>query len=156
MKTEEILNQLVKKFDDDTIKLNERENHIIEVSTKIVVEVCQFLHNSPTFYFDSLSCITGTDNQNEENPYSIFYQLYSIPKNVHLTLKINIRDKAPSLTSIWAAADWQEREVYDLLGIEFENHPDLRRILLPNDWKGHPLQKDYKEDEKYHGVTIRY
>ena len=64
--------------------------------------------------------------------------------------------QVPSVSSIWKTADWHEREAFDLVGIEFTNHPDLRRILLPSDWEGYPLRKDYKEQEEYHGIKVKY
>ena len=64
--------------------------------------------------------------------------------------------QVPSLVKIWKTADWHEREVYDLVGVNFKGHPDLRRILLPEDWEGHPLRKDYQEQEKYNGIKVKY
>jgi len=156
MQTKDIFELLKEKFDNEGDIIFHQEGNFIEIAPNILLEVCAFLYTNPTFYFDSLSCITGIDNHTFENRFSIYYQLYSIPKDIHLTLKVDTQEKIISLFSVWAAANWQEREIYDLLGIHFENHPDLRRILLPNDWKGYPLRKDYIEDEKYHGVTIRY
>ena len=68
----------------------------------------------------------------------------------------DLKTSVPTLTSLWRTADWHEREAFDLFGIQFENHPDLRRILLPQDWEGHPMQKDYKEQKYYHGITVKY
>jgi NADH-quinone oxidoreductase subunit C len=94
----------------------------------------------------------------------IVYNLYSIPYNSQLTLKVElIRNKAdeplpelPSVSHIWRTADWHEREAYDLMGIKFSGHPDLRRILLTADWQGHPLRKDYQIQETYHGIKVAY
>ena len=89
----------------------------------------------------------------------MLYHLYSIPHDIHLALKVELDRTKPevdSVTEIWKTADWHEREAYDLLGIHFKNHPDLRRILLPDDWEGHPLRKDYVEQEKYHEIKVKY
>lgn len=122
-------------------------------------QLCEFLLVTDGLYFDSLSCVTGIDNGPDKNTMEVVYNLYSIPYNHHLMLKVTLDREQPlvdSVESIWKTADWHERETYDLLGIEFANHPDLRRILLPKDWEGHPLRKDYQEQEKYHGMTVAY
>ena len=113
-------------------------------------------------YFDFLSSITGMDYGIETNRFGVVYHLASIPYQTQLTLKIskeNSRDindlpAFPSITSVYRTADWHEREAYDLVGIFFEGHPDLRRILLPDDWEGYPLRKDYKTAEYYKGIKI--
>lgn len=124
-----------------------------------LVEQMQQLHADEQLYFDQLSCITGLDNGPESNSMEVIYQLYSIPFNHHLTVKVKLEREqpiVPSLTPVWKSAEWHERETYDLLGIQFENHPDLRRILLPADWEGHPLRKDYQHQEYYRGVKVAY
>ena len=92
------------------------------------------------------------------------FGLYSIPYEHHLTLKIRFPrlgpngelPEVPTVSTIWRTADWHEREAYDLMGIRFTGHPDLRRLFLPEDWQGHPLRKEYNEQEEYHGVKVRY
>lgn len=124
-----------------------------------LVDVCSFLHEQEGLYFDSLSCLTGIDNGPDHGTMEVAYNLYSIPYNHYLMLKVQVdrtNPQVPSVASIWRTADWHEREAYDLLGITFDGHPDLRRILLPNDWVGYPLRKDYQEQEKYHGMTVVY
>ncbi|WP_421763202.1 NADH-quinone oxidoreductase subunit C [Ekhidna sp.] len=124
-----------------------------------ILNLCKALHSNQNLYFDSLSCLTGLDNGEEEKTIEIIYNLYSIPYNLHLMLKVKIDRERPeidSVTEVWKTADWHEREVFDLLGVKFNNHPDLRRILLPDDWEGHPLRKDYVEQEKYHEVKVKY
>ncbi|WP_420577292.1 NADH-quinone oxidoreductase subunit C [Ekhidna sp.] len=124
-----------------------------------VVNVCSLLHTYEKTYFDSLSCLTGLDNGEEKNTMEVIYNLYSIPFDLHLALKVELDRSKPeidSVTKIWRTADWHEREAYDLLGIQFKGHPDLRRILLPDDWEGHPLRKDYVEQEEYHDVKVKY
>ena len=89
----------------------------------------------------------------------VIYHLYSIPYDLHLALSVELSRKQPtvdSVTAIWRGANWHEREAYDLLGIQFNNHPDLRRILLPEDWDGFPLRKDYQEQENYHDIKVKY
>lgn len=127
-----------------------------------IVKVCLELRNNPGTYFDMLSSITGVDYGAEANRFGVVYHLASIPYQTQLTLKIsteNGRDlddlpTFPSITSVYRTADWHERETYDLMGIFFEGHPDLRRILLPDDWEGFPLRKDYKNAEFYKGIRI--
>ena len=117
------------------------------------------LHEGEQFYFDSLSCVTGLDNGPETGSMEVVYNLYSIPFNHHLMVKVELDRTNPeieTLTSIWKTADWQEREVYDLLGIKFIGHPDLRRILMPADWDGFPLRKDYAAQEYYRGIKVDY
>lgn len=121
--------------------------------------VCELLHSHEATYFDSLSCITGLDNGPEVNTLEVIYHLYSIPHNLHLALKVVLDRSNPetdSVVDIWHAANWHEREVHDMVGVQFKDHPDLRRILLPDDWEGYPLRKDYEEQEKYHDVKVKY
>lgn len=121
---------------------------------------CEFLHATEGYYFDFLSCITALDNGPDAGTMEIIYNLSSIPYGHQLTLVVTLDREVgtaiPSVWNIWRTASWHEREAYDLMGITFTGHPDHRRILLPTDWEGHPLRKDYEAAEKYHGVTIRY
>lgn len=127
-------------------------------------EVCQLLRDNEKTYFDSLSCLTAIDNGAETGTMEVNYNLYSIPFDIHLLLRVVVgRNKegeslpeVPSVSDIWRTAEWHEREAFDLVGITFEGHPDLRRILLPADWKGHPLRKDYATQEYYHGMKVDY
>ncbi|HEY4327139.1 MAG TPA: NADH-quinone oxidoreductase subunit C [Mucilaginibacter sp.] len=127
-----------------------------------IVEVCLELRNNPGTYFDFLSCLTGVDYGVEASRFGVVYHLASIPYQTQLTLKISKENNRelnelpafPSVTSVYKTADWHEREAYDLVGIFFEGHPDLRRILLPDDWEGYPLRKDYKTAEYYKGIKI--
>ena len=131
----------------------------IKVSSEALMNVCHDLHQNPTTYFDMLSCITGIDNGPETGTMEVVYNLYSIPFNRSMMLKVIVpRGEAEieSVTSIWKAANWLEREVYDMFGIMFKNHPDLRRILMPADWEGYPLRKDYKHQELYRDIQVKY
>ena len=131
----------------------------IQVPAQRLIEICTLLHQDELTYFDQLSCLTGIDNGPEENTMEVLYHLYSIPKHVSIVLKV-VLDREhpciPTVSHIWQTANWHEREAFDLLGIQFDGHPDLRRILLPKDWVGHPLRKDYEEQETYHGMSVKY
>ncbi len=97
------------------------------------------------FGFTLLADLTAMDFPKEEKRFQVIYQLYSFTRNERLRLKVPVGDgeTVESAISVWGAADWMEREVYDMFGIRFEGHPNLRRILLPEEWQGHPLRKDY-------------
>lgn len=131
----------------------------LEIDKEKILEVCKLLHTHENCYFDQLSCLTGIDNGEKEGTMEVIYNLYSIPYNAHLMLKVVLKRESISISSVisvWKAANWHEREAYDMFGIHFENHPDLRRILLPEDWEGYPLRKDYVEPETYQGIRIKY
>lgn len=128
-----------------------------------LASVCLFLRDHKETYFDFLSCISAVDNGVEIGSFSVVYHLASIPHQHQLTLKVIVENDrrldnlptVPTVTGVWRTADWHEREAFDLMGIYFEGHPDLRRILLPEDWEGYPLRKDYEEAETYHGIAIK-
>ncbi len=142
----------------------EENNQQLLVLPENLKQIADFLWKSPETYFDQLSCITAIDNGPEKGTIDLIYTLYSIPFHQTLHLKVVFNrlgenDTLPqieSLASIWRTADWHEREIYDLLGVDFVGHPDLRRILLPEDWEGHPLRKDYVEQERYHGIQVKF
>ncbi len=124
--------------------------------------VAKFLWINDKTFFDYLSCITAIDNL-KAGMIEVIYNFYSIPYNHHFTLRVetsrgdeNNLPKIPTLSDLYKTANWHEREAFDLLGVVFEGHPDLRRILLPADWEGYPLRKDYKEQEYYHGIKVAY
>jgi NADH-quinone oxidoreductase subunit C len=124
-----------------------------------IAEVCLLLRDTEGLYFDSLSCLTGLDNGPEKQTMEVLYHLYSIPYNHALVLRVELPRTAPvvpTVSPVWRTADWHEREAYDMYGIDFAGHPDLRRILLPADWEGFPLRKDYEEQEYYHGIKVKY
>lgn len=128
-----------------------------------IADVCRELRDNPNTYFDFLSCLTGVDYGIDDGRFGVVYHLASIPYQTQLTLKVlkeNDRNEGnlpsfPSITSVYGAADWHEREAYEMIGIFFEGHPDLRRLLLPDDWDGYPLRKDYTTVDKYYkGIKI--
>jgi NADH-quinone oxidoreductase subunit C len=117
----------------------------IRIARPRIVEACVALKadtETPFDYLSDLTCVHWPDNR--EAPFEVVYSLYSISKNERVRLKVATNGEGvESVTSVWPSADWPEREVFDLFGVVFHNHPDLRRILLPPDWEGHPLRKDY-------------
>lgn len=160
MKLEEIKELVSSNFPDAVIgeDLDATPNALI-IDAQHQHDVCEFIHAHEKMYFDQLSCLTGLDNGPESGTMEVIYNLYSIPYDLHLMLKVSLdRNHAEieTVSDIWKTADWHEREAYDLLGIKFNNHQDLRRILLPDDWEGFPLRKDYVEQEKYHEVVVKW
>lgn len=153
----EIVNEVAKAA--PVVVDNNSTPKTIQIHADDLVSVCSALHRHPETYFDMLSCITGIDNGAEKGTIDVAYNLYSIPYNLHLMIRISVpRDGAEveSLTGIWKTANWHEREVFDMFGLRIKNHPDLRRILLPADWEGHPLRKDYKVQDYYKGIKTDY
>lgn len=117
----------------------------IIVRKEDIVSIGQFLRDDPELCFNFLSDLCGADYPERKPRFDVVYNLYSIGKNHRVRLKIRVDDgeNVPSVTSVWSTANWHEREVFDMFGIRFEGHPDLRRILMPEDWEGHPLRKDF-------------
>jgi NADH-quinone oxidoreductase subunit C len=119
--------------------------------------ICLFLRDEERFQFDSLSCLSGVDY--DKDNLAVVYHLYSFALNHKLVLKVIVpktNSLIPTVSDMWATANWHEREAYDMVGVIFEGHPDLRRILCPEDWEGFPLRKDYKVQEFYNGMKIPY
>ncbi len=147
----------------------------IEVAPEGLVDVCRFLKQDPDLQFDMLNCITGVDYYEPDpkkakragfEPHlEVVYHLSSTVKKHTIVLKVLIprwKDdepgrlpEVPSVSGVWRTADWHEREVFDLSGVRFTGHPDLRRILCPEDWVGYPLRKDYEMPLEYHGIRGR-
>jgi NADH-quinone oxidoreductase subunit C len=130
----------------------------VHVRADSVVEVCRALRDDPETpfnYLSDLTCVHWPERDGEE--FEVVYNLYSVPKNERVRLKAGAGEAGVgSVTSVWPAANWMEREAYDLFGVTFEGHPDLRRILLPKDWDGHPLRKDYPLEFMENEWTTRH
>jgi NADH-quinone oxidoreductase subunit C len=147
----------------------------IEVTPDGLLEVCRYLKEDPQLAFDMLNCITAVDyfeadpkkaaKTGWEPHLELVYHLSSIRRKHTLVVKVKLPrwkndqpgelPELPSVTGIWSTANWHEREVYDLSGVRFVGHPQLRRILCPEDWVGHPLRKDYEMPLEYHGIRGR-
>jgi NADH-quinone oxidoreductase subunit C len=161
-KTKAIFEDLQKNLNLEVILFEEVPQPYILFETKDLLVICQHIYSSSAYYFDFLSCITAIDNGVENGKIDIIYHFNSIPFGVSLILKTQIdrtldnRVHIDSVSALWRTADWHEREIYDFFGVKFNNHPDLRRILLPADWEGYPMRKDYEEQEKYHGIKVKY
>lgn len=117
------------------------------VDRKMILPVCKVLKEHPATLFDYLADLCGVDFLGKrEKRFQVVYNLYSIQRNHRLRVKVDIDETdgyVDSVSGIWKTANWHERELYDMFGIEVRGHPDLRRILMPDEWEGHPLRKDY-------------
>jgi NADH-quinone oxidoreductase subunit C len=176
MAEQDFLSRLKNKFGENITGANtEAIDPWIEVAPAGLVEVCRYLKSEPNLQFDMLNCITGVDyfqpdpkkaaKAGWEPHMEVVYHLSSTTKKHTLVLKVMLprwKDdqpgrlpEVPSVAGVWRTADWHEREVFDLCGVHFTGHPDLRRILCPEDWEGHPLRKDYEMPLEYHGIRGR-
>jgi NADH-quinone oxidoreductase subunit C len=113
----------------------------LQIAPEKIVEVCSFLKSRQGF--QRLSTVTAVDRHPLSPRFEVVYHLHSLERNQRLRLKCGVDAEIDSVAGVWAGADWYEREVFDLFGVRFRNHPDLRRIMMPDDWEGHPLRKDY-------------
>jgi len=117
--------------------------------------ISKLLKNESDLDFDYLMCISSYDN-GDGKIYGVAYNLFSTSKNHYLEVRVEVEDgiSIPSVVSLWQTANWHEREAYDMMGIQFEGHPNLKRILLSDDWEGYPLRKNFKEPNYYHGMPV--
>lgn len=163
----EIKDFIASQFGPEVIVSEHTDNlqPYLVLQTERLAEVCLELHDNEATYFDFLSSVTGIDNGPEAGTMEVVYNLYSIPYDHHLMLKVIVPRNntpetpipvVPTVSHIWRTADWQEREIFDLVGILFKDHPDMRRILCAADWEGHPLRKDYQLQDYYHGIKVPY
>ncbi|MFC0875214.1 NADH-quinone oxidoreductase subunit C [Saccharicrinis sp. FJH2] len=158
MELNEIYQLLKDKFGDAIIEMNDLQpvDPYIIISPEKLFDICHTLRDHDQTQFDYLMSLSGMDYG--EN-VGVVYHLYSMELKHKLVIKVMVlKDKpvVPSVERIWKSADWHEREAYDLVGIEFEGHHNMIRILCPYDWEGYPLRKDYVTPETYHGMKIGY
>jgi NADH-quinone oxidoreductase subunit C len=146
MSIEAVVENLKGKFAASILEVTEfRGETTVIVKKEEIVAICSYLKMSEGFNF--LSDLCGVDYLGKKDDrFMVVYNLYNISTHERLRLKVAVAEKdatVDSVASVWGTANWHERECWDLLGISFNNHPDLRRILMPADWVGHPLRKDY-------------
>jgi NADH-quinone oxidoreductase subunit C len=155
MTTQELHQRLREKFGDDIGPLGEpKVDAFCVVPATRIVEVCRFAKEDPVLGLDFLEDLTAVDWP-KRSVIEVVYHLFSYRHRHGIVLKVEAdraAPRVPSVEGVWKAANWFEREVYDLFGVEFGGHPDLRRIMLPDDWVGHPLRKDYQEAGGYQDI----
>ena len=123
-----------------------RDESTVVIRKDDLIQIATFLRDEPDLAFDFLSMVCAVDYLPANPRFEVVYHLYSTKHLTRIRLKVRLEEDDPqveSVTALWPTADWHERETYDMFGIRFSNHPDLRRILLPEDWEGFPLRKDY-------------
>jgi len=156
MTPEEIQACLAAKFGDAVGPLQPaNKDPWVEVKPAALPDVCAFLKADERLRFDCLMNLSAVDWP-KQNQIHVVYHLFSYARRHGFILKAKLDRAAPTIPTVepvWKSADWLEREQYDLMGVQFDGHPDLRRIMLPDDWVGHPLRKDYAEQADYHHIS---
>lgn len=159
MTPQDIYSQLQSQFGERILTFHEKNvDPYIVVDAAAIHDVSQYVRQAPDLQFDSLMCLSGVD-YGPEKTLGVVYHLHSTTLRHKITLKVEVpraHGSLPTVCDIWGTADWHEREAYDLFGMHFANHPDHRRILLPDDWEGYPLLKDYQVQEFYQGIRVPY
>ncbi len=154
MTSAEIAEKLIAQFGERVGPLQEAFDPFVVVAQKDLVEVCTHLRDTPGLEMDFLQDETAVDYP-EESLMRMVYHLFSYQHRHGLVLKVECDRTAPSVPTVegvWPVANWFEREIHELFGIAIEGHSDLRALMLPDDWEGHPLRKDYEEQTSYHGI----
>ena len=159
MTTPETITRLLQeRFSDIVLEsTNDGWHPHVRIRPEGVTTVCRFLRDEPNLRFDLLRCISTVDWP-EKNHIELSYDLMSIRFGHTFAVKLlldRVRPEVESVSSIWPTADWHEREAFDLMGVSFLNHPNACRILMPDDWIGHPLRKDYRDLTEYHGLKVK-
>lgn len=156
---QEIEGLLREKFGESILeaKLEGVHDPFIKIAPEKIGDVSLFLRDHDGTAFDVLMCLSGVDYT--RGKLGVVYHLHSMKWNHKIVLKVEVSVDQPhcqSVALVWRCADWHEREAYDMYGIIFDGHPDLRRILMPYDWEGHPLRKDYQVPTYYNGMKVPY
>ncbi|MBI4697690.1 MAG: NADH-quinone oxidoreductase subunit C [Nitrospirae bacterium] len=143
----EIVEKIRERFPNEISSVVQfRDQVSVSVKRDKIFDICRFLSDSPEIRMDFLSDLCGVDHKGREFRFEVVYNLYSIKHGHRIRVKALIPENDPSVDSVvpvWSGANWHEREACDMFGIVFRGHPDLRRILMPEDWEGNPLRKDY-------------
>lgn len=143
----EIADKLKEKFIHEVLDVTQfRDQVSVSVKRDKILEICRYLREDPDIYMDYLSDLCGADYPGRRLRFEVVYNLYSLKYRSQIRIKAMIPENElfiDSVVPVWRGADWHEREACDMFGIVFNGHPDLRRILMPEDWEGHPLRKDY-------------
>ncbi len=143
----EIVEKIRERFPNEIVHAVQfRDQVSVSVKREKIFEICRFIAEDPGIHMDYLSDLCGVDYPERDYRFEVVYNLYSIKYRHRIRIKALIPADNPSIDSvvpIWSGANWHEREACDMFGIVFKGHPDLRRILMPDDWDGHPLRKDY-------------
>jgi len=154
----DIYTRLADQFGDSIVEFNDESlQRYIRIEPSGWYAVATFLKEAPDLAFDSLMCIAGVDRGPKEDQMEVVYALFSMTHRHKITIKISgprADFHVPSVESVWRLADWHERETYDMFGIVFDGHRRLKRLLLPEDWEGFPLRKDYQVQDYYHGIRV--
>ncbi|MBI3873127.1 MAG: NADH-quinone oxidoreductase subunit C [candidate division Zixibacteria bacterium] len=157
MTTSEIHAQLAARFGDKVGPLSGGVDPACVIATDAIADVCRWLRDQPGIELMSLMCLSSTDDKDK---LGVVYNLSSMKHKHRVTLKVELPDRnnahVPTVAPLFGTADWHEREAYDMMGIVFDGHPDLRRLLCPDDWEGWPLRKDYVVQEYYRGLKVPY
>lgn len=141
-----LIDNLKQRFEDGIVATSRYKDEVTHlVSKSALLSICEFLKTDPALQMNYLVDVIGVDYAPASPRFEVVYHLYSIPRKHRIRLKVKIEESEslPSVTGIWPAADFPEREAYDMYGIIFDGHADLKRIYMPHDWEGFPLRKDY-------------
>lgn len=151
-KVKKAVTLLRKQLGDGVLSVEEfRGQSTIVLKRDVIIQACQILRDDTDLNFNILAALTAVDYWPEEPRFAVIYKLFSITNNIFIGLKVSLQGMSTEIStieSVYPNANWREREVYDLFGITFTDHSDLRRIMMPFDWKGHPLRKDYPLGEE--------
>ncbi len=148
MEALQIAEKIKEKFPDEVLDIREFRGQVsVTLKKERIVEIGRYVHDDPELSFDYLRDVCGVDYMGKkEKRFEVVYHLYSMRHRHMVRLKAEVGEEnagIDSVTPVWVGANWHEREAFDMYGIIFNGHPDLRRVLLPEDWEGYPLRKDY-------------
>ena len=156
MEDSAVITALKEKFPDSVLEVTTlrdlKDEFTIRVKKDSIVDICSYLKKE--FRFNLLSDLCGVHYPDKDDKFEVVYHIFSIDTKERLRLKVGLKEgeKVRTVIPVWGTANWHEREAFDLLGIVFEGHPNLKRILLPDEWEGHPLRKDYPYRSKDAGA----